>query len=256
MTGISPSLIVLTRVADALIISLNELRSLLRKAFEGTYAHQFDVEAMAEQIISLQAYGLDGVSRAIEIASDAQIPQAPPQNEPLSKTHCRIDGKGASLLTLNDAITDLALAMLSVHSTARLDIRAITDPDLIMASLSRLASEDLFALAIWRQNQNHFAAFSTPDDKSLRIGPTQIHKAGTIIYLIAASTQDECLDAASRITDLSPDDWQTFMSHPYQLEHFIDHGFEVSSTHYRALNGMAARLLVETSEQSRKGAGD
>ena len=49
-------------MSEQITLSLNELRALLRKAFEGVFGHERDWNAMADNVLWLESHGYDGLA--------------------------------------------------------------------------------------------------------------------------------------------------------------------------------------------------
>jgi len=88
-------------MSDALLLSQNELKSLLRRTLEALYFQSYDYEDMAQQVLWLEMHGLGGVPMlidALRLLEKSGIPNF----EALSH-QCNamvIDARGAGLFGL------------------------------------------------------------------------------------------------------------------------------------------------------------
>lgn len=254
MTGIFLSV----RMSDDLSISFNELKSLLCRVFEGIYGHQRDNDALADQIIWLECHGLKGVEACLEWLHTLNITPTP-QYDRQSNGFYLIQGFGACLLELNDALGDLALARARLDGSACLQIESVVRPDLILPVVNRLEKTGLFALAYWWDHQAYRVAFQGDGHLDLQIGhwpASETIAASSPLNLWATTSEDALRHEFYNKTQLDLATVEASSNIANGLDERIDSGFPIPRQAYATLCDLATAILVKASEQSRRGAGD
>lgn len=242
-------------MADPLIISLNELRALLRKAFEGLYRHDQDVDALAQHVIDMEAHGLEGITMCARLIPSLR-PTKPPILDHKSQGHYHINGRGSCLLTFVIGLSDLARASVQQHGSAHIAITETTHPSFVMGCLLHLAQHDLASAAVWADNDRARLAYKENSQSDLVMGEIEASNITGRVTLLAAPTHDRLDELCQTISGAALEALHGSTRFVNQWNARIDHGFPVSEVDYDALSRQAALVLVASSDQSRKGAGD
>ncbi len=245
-------------MAEAITISLNEFRALMRKAFEGVYAHRHDINALADHVLWLEYHGLSGLDIFLESCAGLEEWRSPDLQE-RSNGDLDIDARGQCMLALNDMVCDLVFDRALGRNMGTLHIQNALNPQVIVSGLARCKHYGL-AGAAWWPGTGEWAHIAVLDGDSpvpylCRIDLPEGVGALSATTLIVADAFEK-IDAkypewfAFRRGHTTPANeiQQSYLSH-------LDHGFSLSKEKYRKICALADRVLVEATEQSRRGAG-
>ncbi|NNC76853.1 MAG: DUF3726 domain-containing protein [Woeseiaceae bacterium] len=245
-------------------MSMNELSALLKRSFEGLgYCHA-EYEDAAASVLWLEAHGLPGfetVARAwprLSAGTGTEI-QITNRNEPATI----VDGGGASLFTAGRALAEFAVGARPVDD-ARLECRHVCDRLAILSSMKVFSDNGSAALAYWQDEQSlHMAIIEAgqpcPD---YRIKSTKDCDKRRLdaLYLVHSKNR-ECIHDESSALLLKTTE-QSAARHmagsemsEYRRNRLLN-GIEIDSSLRQALIASAERVLVESTEQSRRGAGE
>jgi len=246
-------------------VSSNELRALLKRCFEVLSAGNQDYDDLARLVVWLEMNGLPGIDNLLEAATDIESRT----NWPLAFTQSgsktqQITADGASLLGFACNVTDMAIAMAASDGASRIEIVGCAHALAVIPCVARCGRRNLNAMAIWR------------DDRSDRLHITSVQAGDSLPdYRIVATTADVGLSEntlvlrCSQTTDMmdydipgTVDDTGNLLTHitapefasRYALSR--DEGIAVSADKLHALSIIADRILVEATEESRRGAGE
>lgn len=242
-----------------LTISLNEFRALLRKAFEGVYRHDKDWNALADLVLWLEYRGLNGLQVFIDAEASLDVADRPilerqPNGEVIVK------GRGMSLLGCSLEIGDLLIAEAVQSGSCVMQVKDMLDPEFLAATVSRCADNGLAGAAWWPGENNWgMIAFQEEIDTQPNLYRVKLplgYENYSDITLIA----DKSLE---NIQNKYPS-WFSFLKLGQRpaseidnlyLRH-LDNGYQISEGNYKRLCHIADRVLVEATEQSRRGAGE
>ena len=231
-------------------LSQNELWALLIRTFEALYGHERDYYDMARTVLWLECHGHNGVERLVEALSVLKRKTFPkPTLTKHTSAHVLLDGQGRSLFCLGRTICDLAMAFAAEHSVGRIDIVNALDAGALIGVLP-YASGQGFAAALLGKSLTAVITPNVAYPKIFECKPNE--STDEVISLIVS--QAEC--------DLQiylPDDLGAPMTPKTQSDYFetsLERGLTLKYTHYESLNRVADRVFVETSEASRRGAGE
>jgi len=204
-------------MSDTVTISLNELRALLRKAFEGVYGHDRDWNAMAETVLWLETRGLDGMQMFFEsYAGLSRDKKLSVQNMTKGKLH--LDLGGGSCVESAHLIGDVVLTLLS-------------EAEVIEVTLSN-ASLPKALLILEKRFERFGHAIKIYDGKDIRLLAA---KSGTL-------PEGEGAPLKAR-----PD--------VDVYKQVLDNGISLDQRDFKRICDYAEKVLVPASELSRMGAG-
>ena len=109
-------------MSEQITLSLNELRALLRKAFEGVFGHGRDWNAMADNVLWLESHGYEGLATffaaypKMEASKKASLSVMP-------SGALTIDSHGTSLLEYVHLVGDILLSEVGGQGEARAHIQ-------------------------------------------------------------------------------------------------------------------------------------
>ena len=243
---------------ESITISLNELRGLLAKVLEGRFGHNRDILDMTDRVIWMEYRGLSGVSLFLDAINDMD-PQARPVLTDLSSNEIELDCQGESLISFCDIVSDMAIDMTDDEDLAVIQIKNANHTCAIMAALARLGYYGMTGAAWWpgRNNRVHIGVLDDgqgePFLHSINL-PEGISELKNATFIAARNFGD--------IADRYPQ-WFSYRDEAgtpadeirLTYEKYLDEGFTMKMTDYKRLESLAALILVESSEMSRKGAG-
>jgi len=237
-------------------LSLNEFRALLRKAFEGLYAHDQDWNALADLVLWLEFHGLSGLD--VFLGSASSLPGPAPISY-RDDEQILVNGNGASLLTFNNRACDLLLADANMMGQSQLRVINVKHQDIIAASVARCAEEGFASVAWWiDEGGTARVVFQQALDQAPKLYKIQNgvkHVHNNEITIMASKHIADIESSSPDWVDLNEDNvLQNQISNRY--DEFLDHGFSLSGADYGQLCQLANKVLVEATEKSRQGAGE
>lgn len=244
---------------------MNEAAALLRRTFEALYSHDADYEYSADVILWLEARGLGGIGTLAGALQDMRIAVTPRLTLDKPK-RCCIDAGGASLLALAASAIDIALAQSAVEHDCHVSIVNGRQPLAIVPAVAGCALSNVAAAAAWydksanRLHRVRAPAASAQPDYTILVPEGSPPWAHNDIELFVATNDALMLELAGRhpmfsepgrhVTEITADEFRQ----RYELS--VNHGIAVSDANYQALSAVANRVLVEATEESRRGAGE
>jgi hypothetical protein len=241
-------------------VSKNELKASLHKAFEGLGFHSGDYHNAADMVIWLETHGFYGFDRLL--AALSYLNTTAPVHADLSHDdgyNFVLDGKGTSILLCGSEAVDLLRAASKADSGAGLELINCYNRTFIIQRLVKSAERNVACVAYWRQldycvkvsveagdflpEYKTFSLIEEFDAQSLRIfsGPSlgiienqfkQYLKFGSLIDTYESVKMEDC------------------------YRNSLEHGVEIDEALWKTLDDLVARVLVESTELSRAGAGD
>ncbi|MFN2099657.1 DUF3726 domain-containing protein [Altererythrobacter sp. MF3-039] len=245
-------------------LSRNELLALLRRVFEAIFGKSCDYEAMAEQIAWLECHGLGGFDLLCaclnrldneEHPSDGLLIEASSADSVVND----LDAGGASLLCFGDVLADLLVARCADRESCRVKIANLREGQAIIPQLHRMALAGRFAAARITNPSNGtswYAHVSSSAFLPVLSGFQETKDCGALVSLnVVCAANEHALQEA--MNSLDPQ-WPEPTITPGQLADCnadcLRNGIPVSDL--AALNAVADRILVEATEDSRRGAGE
>ena len=241
-------------------ISRNELIAVLKKAFEALGFQPGDYYDAADMVVWLQTHGFYGFDR-LQTALDYLDTNAPLHAD-LSRedeTNFVLDGKGTSVLLCGSEAVNLLMSKAIGGRAVSLDVVNCFNRSFIMQRLIIATRRHLSYIAYWRQQDyvvkvtvdsgadlpiyQRFNQASHLQEQSLRL------LAGPSLESIAAEYSEE-LALGDEVDVFSAAD----MRQSYKES--IEYGIEIDEKLWSALEALSSKILVESTEQSRAGAGD
>ncbi|ANU06436.1 hypothetical protein A6F65_00108 [Paraurantiacibacter namhicola] len=247
-----------------LILSRNELLALLRRVFEALYGKTCDYEAMAEQILWLECHGLGGLDLLHDCLARLDGEERHADRHLLGAfltkgPTIRFDAGGASLIGFGDLLADVLIARCAGGEIRQAEIADLRDARAILPQLHRMALAGRFAAVRISGRGNgadrfaRVSASSPLPDLSGWEGAVDCAEQASLHLVCAGS--EEGLRSAMR--DLHPD-WPEPAVTADQLagtyRGSLNNGVKVRDL--AALHAIADRVLVEATEESRRGAGE
>jgi len=248
--------------ADNLYLSLNELRALMRRTYEALYHHGYDFSVMARSCLWLEAHGLDGIGLIIRSLPDLEKPCRDIALFEPAANNFVLEGRGRCLIPFVNAATDLAIASAQDSGFGKIDILNVFGRLNIFAALKKSVHLNLNASAIWYdegEKRTHVlwlkSSKSLPDYYILN----EVHHGAwgeSGVHFVCSTTAETV--AADVHSVLSEEDmpYKTGAQFLAAYEQALETGIAVSRDTYEQLNKIADRLLVPSTDASRRGAGE
>ena len=251
-------------VSGSLTLSRNELLALLRRVFEALYGKSCDYEAMAEQIVWLECHGLGGLDLLRTCLT--RLDQEERKADGLligafaaGGTSIELDAGGASLLCFGDLLADLLISRCAEQESRRIEIADLREGQAILPQLSRMERAGCLAAARitnlddgtrWYAHVSGSAHLPALSGWETARDPVE-----KIALSLVCSTNEDSLRQAMAALDPR---WPEPTISPGELaksySDSIDMGLAVGDL--AAFNAIADRVLVEATEDSRRGAGE
>lgn len=251
-------------VSGSLRLSRNELLALLRRVFEALFAKSCDYEALAEQIVWLECHGLGG----LDLLHDCLAPldREEHHGERLLLDACLaqgalidLDADGESLICFGDLLADVAIARCARHETCKVEITNLREGQAIVPQIHRMAMAGRFAAARVtnrKSGKSWYAQVTGSSPLPELYGWDGAKDCGERVALsLVCSANEQAL--LSAIMDLYPNWPEPTMSAGQLARNYRDclnNGVLVRDL--TALHAIADRVLVEATEESRRGAGE
>lgn len=246
-------------------MSMNELSSLLRRSFEGLGFSQADYEDAAAATVWLESHGFEGLDTVHGAWSHLQSRTV--ENTVISPD-CTIRGRyeidcgGASLLVRGRLMVEFVMAEAN-SGLVQAECHRVRDRLAILPSLVVSAGYGIAALAYWQNGSDfHVAGIEPgaayPDYRVFTLPFDSDPSTRSICIVCCSNTQmiDDFRDAlpqtkiAINALHISPREMANCR------EATLMNGLRVEPDYLRTLIVSAERVLVESTEQSRRGAGE
>jgi hypothetical protein len=238
--------------------------SLLKRTFEATGFYGCDFDDAARSALWLEARDLPGIATVLNESKVLCAENSlSPELSDSGTGFYRIDGAGLSLFDLAIGATDLAIAATSRFEYGHIEISTCSGRQAIIPSVHRCSTSGYAAAAWWfdaRQQQLHVARAdgSGIDPDYAVIGcedPTQTDT----VELHCASSLDKLLSITPGFVNFDAATGTSMVISGSELKarfrESLAQGIDIAPDDYRSLCGIADRVLVESNEQSRLGAG-
>lgn len=148
MTGVFLS----APMSDKVTISINELRALLRKAFEGVFGHSRDWNAMTDTVIWLECHGMAGLKYFFDCYSS--LSRGHKAKMSIGKDgDILIDPQGTSSLEYMHLLADVMLAAAKNNGAARARISTVKYPNIAQVAINRFSKLGYGAKYTVRDNE-------------------------------------------------------------------------------------------------------
>ena len=218
-------------------------------------------ESAASNLLWLQMMGF---ADSAMLSQQIEQIQATVQHQPsISANNLSIDNHGQSLFITSQAIHELILARALTEATANKNTECqiinTLHPIAFTQAIADAASAGLFAAALYHadaQSNQASLVYATPEQTIPRTQATSVQIDHTSLWLCYASSEPLLLEslAAQGVTlSALPDAGEAEQIQHYQ--NAIYHGISIPAQLWQTLTKIASGVLVESSEQSRRGAG-
>ena len=241
-------------------VSKNELMASLKKAFEGLGFQPGDYYNAADMVVWLETHGFDGFDRLQ--AALAYLNTTAPIHADLVQEDAHnsvLDGKGTSILLCGSEAIDLIRTHVTPGFSAGLELFNCYNRTFIIQRLVKAAQRNYAFVAYWRQldycvkvsitegaelpEYETFTVTEVLEPQSLRVF------CGADLEIIERQYAGY-LEFGTLIETYSTSE----MLACYQDS--VEHGIEIDEALWQTLDDLVARILVESTESSRAGAGD
>ncbi|MGS2744971.1 DUF3726 domain-containing protein [Halomonas sp. LS-001] len=246
-------------------VSFNELQGLCRKAFTGIGFEDGDAADAADMVAWMQCHGfnaVDQLSRGLDFLLE-EDPEALPRIIYQDGDLAVLDGQGQSVLRSISLATELGFAKARARGLSVVKIRRCHNRQLIMGYLSRLAGRGINITAFWRNAQSPLteqvvgfrAGHPTPEVRiySVRDVPEENEPNDGITLVMANHV--ELLPSLDDDHDLDLLALHSESDLMACRKRSLQEGIEVDEAIWKRLKILAHRILVESSDASRGGAG-
>lgn len=246
-------------------VSFNELQGLSRKAFIGIGFEEGDANDAADMVVWMETHGLDGIESlrlGLEFILDEDKSQSPEiiyQDADL----CVVDAQNRTVLGNASLAIELGYAKCRARGLSVTKIRRCHNRMLIIGYLSRVARRNMSVTAFWRNaheplteilvsfkagkaepNICMYSLDDVPDDTEPNSGITLVMV--NHVNLLPDFKTDKKLNNLLR---------QDKHSMHRRQQHSLTEGIDIDPQLWERLKELAARILVEASDDSRQGAG-
>ena len=231
--------------------------ALLKRTFEQLSRQQDDYSYVAEAIVWLEMRGLPGLESVIDCLPElhaCELRRAEPTaNETLIKEY---DAGNNSLLTTANSVVDAAIAGATNAATFHATVHNCTQQFAIVPELCRYSREGHAALAWWRDEAADvhvvMSTASTPNPDYWQLPGETAKQLDQRTLMLECSTDAELLRANI------PEARATISSGDFAERHefCLLNGIEIDAQHYRLCCEVADKILVESTDASRDGAGE
>ena len=241
-------------------VSKNELMASLKKAFEGLGFQPGDYHNAADMVVWLETHGFDGFSR-LEAAL-AYLNTTAPIHADLVQEDAHnsvLDGRGTSILLCGSEAVDLIRSQVVQGSGAGLELINCYNRTFVIQRLVKAAQRNLAFVAYWRQC-DYCVKVSIEAGAEL-----PEHETFTLIEVLEPQSLRVFCGADLEIIERQYAGYLEFgtLIETYSTSEMlacyqdsVEHGIEIDEALWQTLDDLVARILVESTESSRAGAGD
>jgi len=241
-------------------VSRNELTASLKKAFEGLGFSVGDYQDAAAMVIWSQMHGLNGLQ---------QLQEALPSLYSCLCLHCKLisngdnhavlDGQSSSILLCGSQAVRLACALARQHGCGQVQLNNCHNRRFIAQRLVSAAQLDSALVAYWVEGDSGFKFSIEPRAKQptvSRYSPSPIAADQSLMIFVGndlASVEEKFSVAVNPgpLTEITSPD--TMID---SYNDMLEQGIEIDDNLWHELDNLVARVLVESTESSRAGAGD
>ena len=237
---------------------------MLKRTFEATRFYGHDFDDAARYALWLESRGLPGISSVLQEAEvlSSRVSTSPAMNIEENGGY-DIDCRGMSLFDVVLPATDLAISAARRKGLGHVRISGSSGPLAIMPSVSR-GSELGYATAAWWFDEHdervHVArAKGEGEDPDYAVLDSDHPGNPNSVEFICSSAFEQLQRLVPDAVNFGKGDELVQLITGAEFEKrfkaSVDQGIQVSEDEYRSLCEIADRVLVESNEQSRRGAG-
>lgn len=232
----------------------------LKKAFEGLGFQPGDYYDAADMVVWLETHGFDGFDRLQKAL--AYLNTTAPNHAVLvqeDEQNTVLDGEDSSILLCGSEAVDLLIAQVMQGSAARLKLNNCYNRTFILQRLVKAAQRNIAFVAFWRQEDycvkvSVAAGAKLPEYSTFAM--TELLEPQTLTIFAGKELKiiGEQFSAQLVMGPLLTTFTEAEMAACY-LES-LERGIEIDEELWQMLDDLVARILVESTESSRAGAGD
>lgn len=241
-------------------VSRNELTASLKKAFEGLGFSVGDYQDAAAMVIWSEIHGLKGLQ---------QLQDALPSLYNCLCLHAKLisnddnyallDGQSSSILLCGSQTVRLACALARQHGSAQVQLDNCHNRRFLVQRLVSAAQSDSALVAYWVEGNSAFKLSIEPGAKqpiySAYASPGLSADQSLMIFVgndlaSVEETFSTVIKLGPVVETISPD----AMINSYN--DMLEQGIEIDDNLWNELDNLVARVLVESTESSRAGAGE
>jgi len=245
-----------------LYLSLNELRALMRRTYEALYHHGYDFAVMARSCLWLEAHGLDGIGLIIRSLPDLETPAREIKLSEPTQNHFLLEGYGRCLIPFVNVSADLAIAGAQESGFGQIDILNVFGRLNVFAALKKTARLNLYSAAIWydaTEGRTHILWLQSSNNLPDYYILNEAHKGPwgeSGLRFLCSKNPSVVRENVRRVLPENTPPYKTAAQLEQAYAHTLDDGIAVSKNTYAKLNKIADRLLVPSTDASRRGAGE
>jgi hypothetical protein len=244
-------------------VSRNELTSVLKRLFEHLSDVNYDYGVCADSVVWLEAHGFAGI-RSLESVLERLLAKSHVPTEIVSGEfdHFEINAGGQTLFAIAPVAVDLGISMLSRSTLFRISIENAANPLALIPGVHRACRLSASMAAWWRDSEESIlhlvqggANGEYPQYQRFKLGDDAIHSRAHVTVI--------CSSDAEGLGDLLPDTAsferiECVTANEFAERHArtLESGIEIETSSFDNLCEVANRVLVESTDTSRSGAGE
>ncbi len=246
-----------------MLVSSNELTSLLKRVFEGMgypVGYYEDAAALVKWLQVHGEQGLDELQRALPFVADRQRPA--PQLLAEESQSLLFDCHGRSALNCLPSIIELAVTRVLEQGSVNVKVYNCHNRKFVLKLLSDCARQHISVLAYWQNGKQsiseHVASIAAdttyPSYSEALLAQGSACDTQTLTLMLSTRIHlfGQLHGGGSQRKDFRQVSPEQF-AHAGQRA--LEGGMDVPTELWQQLNKLAEAVLVESSEQSRSGAG-
>lgn len=240
-------------------VSKNELMASLKKAFEGLGFQPGDYQDAADMVVWLETHGFDGFDQ-LQGALAYLNTTAPIHADLVFEDghNSVLDGKGSSVLLCGSEAVDLLSSQIMLGYCAALELINCFNRTYIMQRLVKAAQRNRAFIAYWRRldycvKVSIEAGGELPKYQTFSI--TEVIRPQSLRIFCGANLESIEKQYAAQLAfgELIETHSAATMMDCYRDS--VEQGIEIDEALWQTLDELVARVLVESTESSRAGAG-
>lgn len=245
-------------------VSKNELNAMLKQALEGCGFDAGRYESAADMLVWAEMHGLAVLNNlAGQLARFAGGHTPEIDIKAGEDVALAIDANGASALQCGELIADAVFAKAVARGLCRASVCALRDRQLIAKKLVDCCARGAYCCAFWPdthqpQTVHSITCLSASACPQIARFETAIVLQHQSLYVVCAMNESGLLDCVAdhyAFLHATPSQGMEPAALQSHYQQTLDHGIEIDESLWQTMGALAARVLVETNEQSRKGAG-
>ncbi|MDG1164931.1 MAG: DUF3726 domain-containing protein [Porticoccaceae bacterium] len=241
-------------------VSRNELTASLKKAFEGLGFSVGDYQDAAAMVIWSQMHGCNGLKQlqyALPYLNNCLCLHA----ELIRNGHYQalLNGQDSSILLSGSQTVRLACALARQYGSGFVQLDNCRNRRFIIQRLVSAAQSGCALAAYWEQGSTGFKVTIQPYDKQPEYAQYSLPKETVNQSLMIFSGTDLAMVEQQFSKQVSLHSDPQINSSEAMLDSYnnsLEQGIEIDETLWHELDNLVARVLVESTESSRAGAGD